>query len=71
MLFLAVLLARNLYDAAITYKDVAGILLGGLVIFFVTVSNFEVVLEVPYYGIPAWVSIGIFFRHMQNLREEK
>lgn len=47
----------------IKIRNIKGILLASCVIYWLVISNFMVILELPYYAIPFWILFGMSYRY--------
>lgn len=47
-------------------RDWPGLLLLGLILYWLTAANFLLILELPYYAIPFWSLFGLTYRYWRK-----
>ncbi|MFC1546817.1 hypothetical protein ACFL4O_03760, partial [bacterium] len=54
----------------IKVKSLRGILLSSLLLYWLAIANFEVILELPYFAIPFWITFGAAYKYFIDLKRE-
>lgn len=55
----------------IAHRNVVGVLLGTIIIYWFTIANFLVIFEVPYNAIPVWTFLGMVLAYKKSLSNVK
>lgn len=51
-------------------RNIKGILLTSLILYWILLANFEVILELPYFAIPFWSLFGIAYKYFVEKQKE-